>query len=89
MTMSRTIVQEAATESHRARIMSVYSLGLMGGMPIGSFTLGIVTEWVGVRNAVWVPVIGMLAILLYLRLRTQLWYVASDLQKQTQVKDSS
>jgi MFS family permease len=80
MTMSRTIVQEAAVETHRARVMSVYALGLMGGMPIGSFTLGVVTDWIGVRNAVWVPVIGMLVILIYLRLRTRLWYVQSALQ---------
>jgi len=62
---------------------------LMGGMPIGSFALGIVTDWVGVRNAVWVPVIGMLVILFYLRLRTHLWYVASGLQNENQVEDSS
>ena len=80
MTMSRTIVQEAAVATHRARVMSVYSLGMMGGMPIGSFTLGLVTEWVGVRNAVLLPVIGMLCILIYLRLRTRLWYVQSSLQ---------
>ncbi len=80
MTMSRTIVQEAAVATHRARVMSVYSLGLMGGMPIGSFTLGVVTEYVGVRNAVWVPIIGMLLILIYLRLRTDLWHVQSALQ---------
>ncbi len=82
MTMSRTIVQEAALASHRARVMSVYSLGLMGGMPIGSFTLGLVTEWVGVRNAVWVPVLGMLTILVYLSARTRLWYVRSHLIDQ-------
>lgn len=81
MTMSRTIVQEAAIETHRARVMSVYSLGMMGGMPIGSFTLGLVTEWVGVRNAVLLPVLGMLIILVYLRLRTRLWYVQSSLQQ--------
>jgi len=80
MTMSRTIVQEAAIESHRARVMSVYSLGMMGGMPIGSFTLGVVIDWVGTRNAVLVPVLGMLTILIYLRLRTRLWYVQSALQ---------
>ncbi len=80
MTMSRTIVQEAAIESHRARVMSVYSLGMMGGMPIGSFSLGIMADWVGVRNAVWLPVLGMLSILLYLRLRTRLWDVQSALQ---------
>ncbi len=81
MTMSRTIVQEAAIESHRARVMSVYSLGLMGGMPIGSYSLGVVIEWVGVHNAVLVPVVGMLAILVYLRLASKLWYVKSVLQK--------
>ncbi|MCH1550602.1 MAG: MFS transporter, partial [Pseudomonadales bacterium] len=59
MTMSRTIVQQAAIESHRARVMSVYSLGMMGGMPIGSFTLGLTADWIGLRNAVWVPVVGM------------------------------
>ena len=77
MTMSRSIVQEAALESHRARIMSVYSLGLMGGMPIGSATLGVVADIVGVRSAVVVPVVGMLCILIYLRLRSKLWYVTS------------
>ncbi len=77
MTMSRTIVQEAALATHRARVMSVYSLGLMGGMPIGSFSLGLATEYLGVRNAVWIPVIGMLVILTYLSLRTDLWHVKS------------
>lgn len=81
MTMSRTIVQEAAIASHRARVMSVYSLGMMGGMPIGSFTLGVVTEWVGVRNAVLVPVAGMLIILIYLRLKTNLWHVHSTVEQ--------
>ncbi len=36
MSMSRSIVQESAPPSHRARVMSVYSLGMMGGMPVGS-----------------------------------------------------
>ena len=35
MTMSRSIVQEAAPESHRARLLSVFSLGMMGGMRRG------------------------------------------------------
>ncbi len=79
MTMSRTIVQEAALATHRARMMSVYSLGLMGGMPIGSFTLGLIVDEVGVRNAVLFPVVGMLAILLYVGLTSKLWQVESKL----------
>jgi MFS family permease len=81
MTMSRTIVQEAAIESHRARVMSVYALGMMGGMPIGSFSLGLIVDAIGVRNAVWVPVIGMLIILFYLASRTKLWHVESKLME--------
>ena len=79
MTMSRTIVQEAAIATHRARVMSVYSLGLMGGMPVGSYAIGVAADLIGVRNAVWIPVVGMLSILLYLALRSNLWSVESKL----------
>ena len=77
MTMSRSIVQEAAVASHRARVMSVYALGLMGGMPLGSLTLGAIVDWIGVRNAALVPALGMLCVLVYLVLRTQLWRAES------------
>jgi len=59
MTMGRTIAQEAAPVSHRARIMSVYSLGFMGGMPIGSLIMGYAAGGLGPQAATWVPVIGM------------------------------
>lgn len=75
MTMSRAIVQEASPESHRARILSVYSLGMMGGMPIGSLLLGWCVGVLGVRNAVLVPVLGMAVVLLALRLGSGLWRV--------------
>jgi len=75
MTMSRSIVQEAAPESHRARLLSVFSLGMMGGMPFGSVMLGSCVDLLGPRNAVWVPVIGVLAITLFLIFRTRLWQI--------------
>lgn len=75
MTMSRSIVQEAAPESHRARLLSVFSLGMMGGMPIGSAVLGACVDAFGPRNAVWVPVIGMLVVTLLLIFTTRLWHV--------------
>ena len=59
MSMSRSIVQESAPPSHRARVMSVYSLGMMGGMPMGSLAMGYVIGVFGPLNAAWVPVIGM------------------------------
>lgn len=75
MTMSRAIVQEASPESHRARVMSVYSLGMMGGMPLGSLGLGWCVGQFGARDAVLVPVLGMALVQLLLLTRTRLWNV--------------
>lgn len=75
MTMSRAIVQEAASDTHRARLMSVYSLGMMGGMPIGSIGLGWCVGQFGPRGAVLVPVIGMAIVQLLLFTRSRLWNV--------------
>jgi MFS family permease len=74
MTMSRSIVQEASPETHRARLMSVYSLGMMGGMPIGSLALGWCVGQFGVRNAVLVPVIGFALVVMFLG-SSKLWQV--------------
>ncbi|HAR30400.1 MAG TPA: hypothetical protein DCR65_02685 [Gammaproteobacteria bacterium] len=75
MTMSRSIVQEASPDSHRARVLSVYSLGMMGGMPIGALLQGACVDAFGVRAAVLVPVVGMAIVMLLIVSRTQLWHV--------------
>ncbi len=75
MTMGRAIVQEASPETHRARLMSVYSLGMMGGMPIGSVLIGWCVGFMGARNAVLVPVFGMLIVLGGLLITSRLWHV--------------
>jgi MFS family permease len=75
MTMSRAIVQEAAPDTHRARIMSVYSLGMMGGMPIGSLLLGACVGQLGARNAVLVPVAGMALVVVLVLFTSELWRV--------------
>jgi len=75
MTMSRAIVQEASPDSHRARVLSVYSLGMMGGMPVGSIVLGWCVGQFGARNAVLVPVLGMAAVQVVLLTRSKLWNV--------------
>lgn len=73
MSMARSIVQEAAPMSHRARVMSVYSLGMMGGMPIGSFAMGYVIGAFGPANAALVPVIGMAVVVTLVGLKSKLW----------------
>jgi MFS family permease len=75
MTMSRAIVQESSPDSHRARVLSVYSLGMMGGMPLGSLLLGWCVDLIGARHAVLVPVVGMLCVLVFMVTRTRLWHV--------------
>ena len=87
MTMSRAIVQEAAPETHRARLMSVYSLGMMGGMPIGSLLLGWCVGQFGARNAVLVPVFGMAAVIGLLLVTSRLWYVERAVAQMTGAAD--
>ena len=50
-TLSRSIVQESAEPEFLARILSVYSLGLLGSMPIGALILGFVIDAFGTMNA--------------------------------------
>lgn len=49
--LGRTIVQEASEPAFLARLLSVYSLGVLGAMPIGAVILGLVIQWFGELNA--------------------------------------
>ena len=73
MTMSRTIVQEASPPEYLARVMSVFSLGLMGGMPLGSLMMGYLIGAWGPLNAALVPVGGVALTMLVITLRSELW----------------
>jgi MFS family permease len=73
MSMGRAIVQESAPPSHRARIMSVYSLGMMGGMPLGSLSMGFIIAAFGPLHAALVPVIGMAVVVLWVAAKSDLW----------------
>jgi hypothetical protein len=53
--------------------MSVYSLGMMGGMPMGSLAMGYVIGVFGPLHAAWVPVIGMAAVVAWVAWKTNLW----------------
>jgi predicted MFS family arabinose efflux permease len=57
-TMSRVMIQEIAEPEFRARLMSVFTLGLMSATPMGSLVLGLVIGQFGELNAL-IP--GMLA----------------------------
>lgn len=65
MNMLRSIVQAASSTTHRARVMSVFSLGLLGGMPIGSLLMGYCAAAIGALPTLVVPAVGVLAAVVY------------------------
>ena len=73
MTQARTLVQAAAPETHRARILSLFQLGLMGGAPVGALLIGYLAALTGPRGAAVYPAASMLLVLAGLLLRSRLW----------------
>jgi MFS family permease len=73
MTQGRTIVQLAARNSHRARILALFQLGFMGGAPIGALAMGYLAGLVGPRPAAVYPAGAMILVLLFLLFRSGLW----------------
>ena len=65
MNMLRSIVQSASSTTHRARVMSVFSLGMMGGMPIGSLLMGYCAAALGALQSLVVPAVGVLVVVIY------------------------
>ena len=49
--LGRAIVQEASEPIYLARLLSVFSLGMMGAIPVGAITIGLLVGWVGESNA--------------------------------------
>ncbi|MGK2740282.1 MFS transporter [Tepidicaulis sp. LMO-SS28] len=73
MTQSRSIVQEYAQDEHRARILSIFQLGMMGGGPIGSFITGFIIKAIGPLDAVLVPSGTMVLVWLSMFFFSPLW----------------
>jgi predicted MFS family arabinose efflux permease len=76
-TMSRLMVQEISEPAFRTRLMSVYTLGQLSAMPVGSMILGVVIGIWGPLNAL-LP--GMLASVIIFAIGvkgTQIWQYRS------------
>lgn len=76
-TLSRSLVQESATRQYLARILSVYTLGLMGSMPIGALMMGLIIEQFGTLNALIPSIIVSALLCLYGFLFTDVWRYVS------------
>ncbi|MEQ9144303.1 MAG: MFS transporter [Parvibaculaceae bacterium] len=75
MTMNRTIIQESAPPTHRARVLAVFQMGVLGGAPIGAFLSGFYIEWFGPHIAVLIPSAGMLVMLMLACAATPIWSI--------------
>ncbi len=86
-TLARTIVQESAAAEFRGRILSVFTLGMMGSAPIGAIVLGIIIEAFGTLNALLPAMASSLVLFLYGVFGTRIWGyrspVAADAQTDT------
>lgn len=59
MSMSRTVMQELAPAGQRGRIMSFYSLAMMGAGPLGALWAGYMCDWFDPRTTLLVNGLGM------------------------------
>jgi len=72
-TLARTIVQESAAEAFRGRILSVFTLGMMGSAPIGAIVLGLIIESFGTLNALLPAMAVSLLLFVWGMLATGIW----------------
>ncbi|MDA0788164.1 MAG: MFS transporter [Proteobacteria bacterium] len=72
-TMSRLMVQEIAEPEFRTRLVSIYTLGQLGAMPVGALVLGHVIGWFGPLNALLPGVVASVAIFAIGVWGTQIW----------------
>lgn len=73
MSMTRSIVQQNAPSTHRARILSVYQLVMFGGSPIGAALAGYLVRGYGIHNVIVMSVIASVALLLSFAIFSGLW----------------
>ncbi|HLG47899.1 MAG TPA: MFS transporter [Reyranella sp.] len=73
MTQGRTILQIVAPPTHRARLMSLFQLGLGGGGPIGAFMAGALASILGLKLAMLLPALGMAALIVAVLVRSRIW----------------
>lgn len=76
-TLARTVVQESAAPEFRGRIMSVFTLGMLGSAPIGALVLGNIIEWFGTLNGLLPSMIMSVALCVYGILFTGIWQYRS------------
>jgi MFS family permease len=73
MSTSRTIVQSSADPAYLGRVLAVYSMGFMGGAPIGAWIIGQAVHYLGPARASLIPAVGLAAAALALAVFSPIW----------------
>lgn len=73
LTQGRTVLQIVTPATHRARIMSLFQLGLGGGGPIGALIAGTLAWMLGLKLAMVLPAIAMAALIATVLVRSRIW----------------
>lgn len=73
MTQSRTVIQIVAPATHRARLMSLFQLGLGGGGPIGAFLAGGIAALWGLQAALVLPAVAMAVMIGFVLFFSRIW----------------
>lgn len=73
MTQSRTVIQIVAPATHRARLMSLFQLGLGGGGPIGALITGTICSIWGLQAAMLLPAFAMMVLIAVVLARSRIW----------------
>jgi hypothetical protein len=69
-------------------VLAVYSMGFMGGAPIGSALVGFAASQWGARTAALAPAIGLALAALALAILTPLWRYAPAAQPKVNYPDA-
>jgi hypothetical protein len=73
LTQGRTVLQIVAPPTHRARLMSLFQLGLGGGGPIGAFIAGTLASFLGLKLAMVLPAIAMAVLIAAVLTFSRIW----------------
>ena len=73
LTQGRTVLQIVAPPTHRARLMSLFQLGLGGGGPIGAFIAGTLAAVLGLKLAMVLPALAMAVLIGVVLMFSRIW----------------
>ena len=73
MSMSRTMMQEAAPDGQRGRVMAFFSFSFMGAGPLGALLCGYLVAAVGAPAALVASSAALMLVVVLVALRSKLW----------------